>query len=501
MAITLYSACTVGIDPQIIEVEVDISRGLSNFIIVGLADTSVQESKERIRFAVRNSGFSFPEQRKVINLAPAHLPKHGSNYDVAMAIGLLMASGQVPKDEALKSLFIGELSLDGKIRGVKGLLPIINAAKDKGFIRVFVPDANKKEALLIEDMAIVGVNDLKEIVNLLKNNELAAKEEFGSNKQKKQSFEDIDFSDIKGHAHAKRALIVAAAGGHNLLLCGPPGCGKSMLAHRLQKLLPPLRFSEALEVTSLHSIAGVLKQDTPLIMKAPFRKVHHSASMTSLIGGGTIPKPGAISLAHRGVLLLDEIAEFPRNVLDSLRQPLEDNEIHIGRSKSSVRFPCQFMLVATMNPCPCGFANSEENDCRCSPGEVDKYQRKLSGPLMDRIDLISFLKKLKPDELVRSDTTEKISSAQIEKARDHQFSRQKKLNCELSHRELKNYCSLSKDAQNILYKAIEKLQISARGYDRMLKISRTLADMAGNEKISTQEILEAIQYKNFNNSD
>lgn len=496
MAIRVFSAFTRGVGSELIEVEVDIGRGLSNFIIVGLADTSVQEAKERIRFALKNCGFEFSEQRKVINLAPAQMQKHGSSFDLAMAIGLLVASNQIDKNLVQDCIFIGEICLDGSIRFCKGVLPMVFMAKNKGFKRVFVPKENLNEALLIKGIAIYGIETLKETVEKIYDQN-GSQAEYGSDflSEEKDCF--IDLSDIKGHMQAKRALIIAAAGGHNILLCGPPGCGKTLLANRLKQLLPKLSLEDSIEVTCVHSVAGKLNSKTPLLTESPFEKIHHSSSMSSLIGGGSNPKPGAISLAHKGVLLLDEIAEFPKNTLDSLRQPLEDREVVIGRSKGNVKFPSNFLLAATMNPCPCGFAM--EGGCKCSKMEVERYQKKISGPLLDRIDLIVFLRKLKPEELGEKKEEQLFSKKEIGEIRRKQIERQGKLNCEMDHREIKKYCKFSKETEAMLISYVEKNNLSARSFIRIQRIARTISDLKNKDDISESELLEAMQYKSLAN--
>ena len=513
-----HSAQTNLLKAQIIDIEVDLSKGLHSFSIVGLPDKAVEESRDRISAAIKNSGFKSPKnknQKVVIALAPADIKKEGPTFDLAMALGYLLASKDIDFDPAGK-IFLGELSLDGDLRKINGTLPLIIKAKASGFKEVFLPAENAEEGALIDGIKIFGAKSLKEVIEHLDESKKEEKEITGNEKKLKIKLkpqnkteidyeEDeykIDFADIKGNEGTKRGLEIAAAGGHNVAMYGPPGTGKTMLAKAFCHLLPNLSFDEILEVTSIHSVAGNLKEN--LVVYPPFRSPHHTSSYVSLVGGGTIPKPGEITLAHKGVLFLDEFPEFDRRVIDSLRQPLEDKIISVSRAKGTAHFPANFILIAAMNPCPCGNFGAKDKECICSPLNLNRYQKKISGPIIDRIDLWMEVSKVEHERLMdkkgEEEKTEQIRK-RISKAREIQESRFKKnnldikTNSEMSSKNLVNLINLNKEVKDLLDQSAKKLDLSARAYHRIVKIARTIADLENSKEILTPHILEAIQYR------
>lgn len=501
MSSKILSAAVVGLNAELVEVEADILNApLGAFSIVGLPDAAVSESRERVRSAVKNSGLYFPKRKVTVNLAPADLKKQGPSYDLPVAISILAATQKIKRNNFNNLLFVGELALNGELRPVNGILPIAIKAKEENIASLFVPAANAAEAKLVKDLEVIPVNSLVELVahlEDLKQIPAAPYADFNFT----NALIDFDMAHIKGQEHVKRAMEIAAAGAHNMLMSGPPGAGKTLIARTMPSILPDLSLKEALEITKIYSVAGELPPQTALLTTRPFRTPHHTASGVALVGGGSWPRPGEISLAHRGVLFLDEFAEFPRSVLENLRQPLEDGVIHVSRAASNLTFPAKFVLIAATNPCPCGYLGDGEKNCVCSAGQILNYKKKISGPILDRIDLHIEVPRLKFEKLsseTYGETSAEIKT-RVESARKKQAERFAGsnfiTNSEMSSEAVKNFCQVDSASTRLLHQAVDQMHLSARAYFRILKLARTIADLAGEEKILTAHIAEALQYR------
>ena len=508
MLVKVYGASMQGLQATAVTIEVNATRGV-RFVLVGLPDNAVKESHERILAAIENSGYTFPTRQITINLSPADIRKEGSGYDLPMAIGILATEDKVNTTQLANYMMVGELSLDGSLVPIRGALPVAIKAREMGFEGLFVPEGNIREAAVVNKLKVYGVRHITQVINHLNGTELLEPtiiDTRGEFYARQYEF-DYDFADVKGQEHVKRAMEVAAAGGHNMIMIGPPGSGKSMLAKRMPSILPPLSLQESLETTQIHSVAGTLPAGCSLMAQRPYRAPHHTISQVALVGGGTNPQPGEISLAHNGILFCVELPEFQRSVLEVLRQPLEDRIINISRAKYSTTFPCSFMFVASMNPCPCGYYNHPTKACVCTPGQIVRYLNKISGPLLDRIDLQIEITPLSFEEMSRTapgETSAAIRERVIKarKIQEERFASEPGIHCnaQMNSRLMKQYAQPDEEGMNLLREAMNRLQLSARAYDRILRVSRTIADLAGSDHILSEHISEAIGYRNLDRS-